>query len=115
MAGHAEDIKKHVPLYLKVGGTLMVLTVVTVAIAYVQLVVPLAIAVALIIAITKGSLVASFFMHLVSEKKAIYYSLILTVIFFLALMFLPLMGALDHIGTSIQTAPAASADEHAGH
>lgn len=105
-----EDIKKHVGRYVKVGVTLLVLTVVTVTVSYVRLVLPLAVAVALIIAISKGSLVASFFMHLIAEKRAIYWSLVLTVAFFLALMFLPLLGALDQIGTSTQTArPAAEA------
>jgi caa(3)-type oxidase subunit IV len=110
----SEDIKKHVGLYVKVGGTLLVLTVVTVAMSYVNLVLPLAVAVALFIAITKGSLVASFFMHLIAEKKAIYWSLILTVAFLLALMFLPLLGAFDQVGTSTQTARPTAEAAHEG-
>ena len=51
---------------------------------------PVAITIALLIASVKGGLVASYFMHLVSEKKVIYATLLLTVIFFAALMALPL-------------------------
>ena len=67
----------------------MVLTVVTVAISYVHLDTPSAIAVALIVATVKASLVALFFMHLISERSAIYYLLSLTGLFFLLLMYLP--------------------------
>ena len=45
--------------------------------------------VALLVATIKGSLVACYFMHLVSEKKLIYAVLVLTVVFFIALLALP--------------------------
>ena len=93
-----EEIRKHVKLYIGVFVALMILTVLTVAVSYLQLFVPLAITVALIIAVTKGSLVASFFMHLISEKRPIYWALLLTVAFWVALMFLPLLGMVDSIG-----------------
>ena len=51
---------------------------------------PLAITVALIIATIKGSMVARVFMHLSHEKKWIYGSLLLTVVFFIVLLFVPL-------------------------
>ena len=94
----AEDIKKHVKVYIMVFAALMVLTVVTVGVAYLALAVPLAITVALIIATAKGSLVASYFMHLVSEKSPIYWTLLVTAAFFLVLMFVPLLAMLDGIG-----------------
>jgi len=94
----AEDIKKHVKIYIMVFAALMVLTVVTVGVAYLALTVPLAITVALIIATVKGSLVASYFMHLVSEKSAIYWTLLVTAACFLVLMFVPLFAMLDGIG-----------------
>ena len=94
----AEDIKKHVKVYIMVFAALMVLTVVTVGVAYLALAVPLAITVALIIATVKGSLVASYFMHLVSEKSPIYWTLFVTAAFFLVLMFVPLFAMLDGIG-----------------
>jgi hypothetical protein len=69
--------------------------------------------VALIIAITKGSMVASVFMHLSDEKRWIYGALLLTVLFFVVLLALPILSMSDHIGTSLE--PAAPAAEHAGH
>ena len=51
--------------------------------------------VALIIAITKGSMVASVFMHLSHEKKWIYGALILTVIGFVLVMCLPVFTVMD--------------------
>lgn len=90
MAGHGEaEIRKYVKTCIAVFSTLMVLTLVTVAISYVHLDTPSAIAVALIVASVKASLVALFFMHLISERRAIYYVLGLTGIFFTLIMYLP--------------------------
>ena len=94
---HAEDISKHVRTYFMVFGALMVLTVITVAISYLHLEAQEAIIVALFIATIKASLVALFFMHLNHERKLIYYSLILTAVFFLFLMIVPLATNLDKI------------------
>jgi len=94
---HAGDIKKHVRVYVTVFVALLALTVVTVSISYLNLTVVPAIIVALIIASIKGSLVASYFMHLISEKKLIFASLILTVVFFLALIFLPILSMSDRV------------------
>ena len=85
------DIDRHVKVYIAVFVALMVLTVVTVAIARFHLPVPLAVTLALIVATIKGGLVACYFMHLISEKKLIYAVLALTVIFFIALMALPVI------------------------
>ena len=86
---HAADIDRHVRVYITVFVTLMVLTIVTVAISYLHLSVPLAVTAALLVATVKGSLVACYFMHLISEKKLIYAVLVLTVVFFVALLALP--------------------------
>jgi len=88
-SGHAVDIDKHVRVYIIVFVALMVLTIVTVAISRLHLSVPLAVTVALLVAIVKGSLVACYFMHLISEKKLIYAVLALTAAFFVALLALP--------------------------
>jgi cytochrome c oxidase subunit 4 len=88
---HAADIDRHVRVYIIVFVSLMVLTVVTVAISYLHLSVPLAVTVALFVATVKGSLVAGYFMHLVSEKKLIYAVLVLTVVFFIVLLALPVV------------------------
>ena len=83
------EIKKHVRVYISVFVALMALTIITVAVSTLHLNVRAAIAVALVIAVIKASLVAGYFMHLISEKKIVYAALMLTAIFFLALMFLP--------------------------
>ena len=49
----------------------------------------------LIVATIKGSLVACYFMHLISEKKLIYAVLALTAFFFVALLALPIFTVSD--------------------
>jgi|SRR5688572_25707665 len=88
---HAVDIDKHVRVYITVFVALMVLTVITVAISYLDLSVPMAVTIAMFVAVVKGSLVAGYFMHLVSEKKLIYAVMLLTVAFFIVLMALPVI------------------------
>ncbi len=91
---HAVDIDKHVRTYMIVFAALAVLTVVTVAVYYLELSVPMAITVALIIATVKGSLVACYFMHLVSEKKLIFLILLMTAAFFAFLLLTPMITSL---------------------
>ena len=86
---HAVDIDKHVRIYVTVFVALMALTIVTVAISRLHLPVPVAVTVALLVATVKGALVACYFMHLISEKKLIYAVLVLTAVFFIALLALP--------------------------
>ena len=92
---HAADIDRHVRVYITVFVALMVLTVVTVAISRLHLSVPVAVTVALLVAVIKGSLVACYFMHLISEKKLIYAVLLLTAAFFVALLALPSLTVSD--------------------
>ena len=92
---HAVDIDRHVRIYITVFVALMVLTIVTVTVSRFHLPVPMAVTVALIVAAIKGSLVACYFMHLISEKKLIYAVLALTAAFFVALMVLPLATVSD--------------------
>jgi cytochrome c oxidase subunit IV len=90
--GHdAADIDRHVRVYITVFVALMALTVVTVAISYLHLPTAAAVALALFVATIKGSLVACYFMHLISEKKLIYVVLVITVVKFAALMALPVL------------------------
>jgi cytochrome c oxidase subunit 4 len=86
-----EEIKREVRVYLIVFGALSALTVVTVAAFYALKSYPVhvAVLVALAIAAVKGSLVAGYFMHLLSEKKLIYAVLLLTIFFFLVLIWEP--------------------------
>jgi len=92
---HEVDIDRHVKVYITVFVALMVLTIVTVAISRLHLSVPIAVTVALLVAIIKGSLVACYFMHLISEKKLIYAVLALTVAFFAVLLALPVLTFFD--------------------
>src|SRR4029450_5152992 len=92
---HAVDIDKHVRVYITVFVALMVLTIVTVAVSRFHLPVPIAVTVELAVAIIKGSLVACYFLHLISEKKLIYAVLGLTAVFFVALLALPVATVSD--------------------
>jgi cytochrome c oxidase subunit 4 len=112
MHSDQETIKKSIRTYLTVGIMLLVFTGVTVAANRFHLAVPAAITVALIIASLKGSMVASIFMHLNHEKRWIYGALILTVVFFVVLLFLPLLTVADTIGKPIAH-PAAAAHAEA--
>ena len=98
MGDHSADIDKHVRIYIVVFVSLMVLTLVTVAVSYLHLPIHQAVLVALLIATIKGSLVACYFMHLISEKKLIYSVLALTVFMFLVLLLVPVFTVADKIG-----------------
>src|SRR5713101_276530 len=102
------EVRKTVRTYLTVGALLFLGTAITVAANRLQLVVPLAITVALIIATIKGSMVAAVFMHLSHEKKWVYGALLLTVAFFVVLMLVPLLTVSDTIGRPLAPAGAAS-------
>ncbi len=86
----AARVKEHLRVYVMVFVALAVLTIVTVAISYLQLSTALAITVAMVVATVKASLVAGYFMHLLSEEKVILYLLVLCVAFLVFLFFLPL-------------------------
>lgn len=90
-----EEVKTQVRRYVVVFVALLTLTIITVTVSYFHLSVVPALVVALFIASLKGSLVASYFMHLLSERKLIYFVLALTGIFFLALMTLPALHHAD--------------------
>ena len=86
--GH-DDIAKHIKVYVGVFLALLIGTVLTVTMYYVHFErVAVTVTIALFIATIKASLVAGFFMHLISEKKAIYAILVATVFFFVGMMFL---------------------------
>ena len=87
-----EEIKKHVKIYIAVFVALAALTVITVTVSYLHLPIRQAVLVALSIATVKGSLVALFFMHLISERQIIFWVLALTVIFFAGLLIIPVIS-----------------------
>jgi cytochrome c oxidase subunit 4 len=91
-----EHFSHHVRRYLFVFYALLVGTVITVAASYI----PFGnrainIGVALFIAIGKASLVACYFMHLISERKMIYGIMAFTAFFFIGMMFLILSANAD--------------------
>lgn len=121
MHSDTESVKKNSRTYLMIGAALYVFTVITVAVNQIHLAVPFAITLALIVASIKGTMVAAVFMHLNHEKPWIYWSLVLTVVFFVVLIFLPVFTTADHVGTLhpwAATAPAAhgaAGGHEAGH
>lgn len=68
----AHGVEDHRPLYLKIFGALMVCTVLTVGVAFVELPPSIGIPVAFAIAACKAMLVLMYFMHVKFEVKAIY-------------------------------------------
>ncbi len=86
----AARVREHLRVYVMVFVALAVLTVVTVAISYLDLPTVFAISVAMVVATVKASLVAGYFMHLLSEEKVILYLLVLCAAFLVFLLFLPL-------------------------
>jgi cytochrome c oxidase subunit IV len=101
---YAHGVHQHVTRYLIVGGLLICFTVLTVALSYVDFggffswlfhihIAPshggqLNMAVAMIVAAIKVSLVVLVFMHLAAEKRLIYRILVFTMVFVLGLFWL---------------------------
>ena len=114
-----EAVRKEIRRYLMVLGALAVLTLVTVAISSLKLPTWQAIALGLAVATIKGSLVAAFFMHLISERKLIFAVLLFTVFFFGMLLWGPWHHHYDaerewpgHDETNKPAATAPAADTH---
>jgi cytochrome c oxidase subunit 4 len=95
--GDHSDIDRQVRTYILIFATLMALTIITVAISRLHLSIPIAVTIALIVALIKGGLVASYFMHLLSERKLIYWVLGFTVLCFFTVLLLPLWTHFDPI------------------
>jgi cytochrome c oxidase subunit 4 len=91
--------------YLVVFGTLLTLTIVTVAVASLNLSESTTVLVAVSIATIKASLVAMFFMHLKGEKPMVFWPLGLTAVLFAALFAFVLWTERDHLfGTKFSDA-----------
>ena len=93
--GHGHhDVGKEVRKYMLVFGALIIGTILTVAVSYIDLHPHWKnIAIGLVIALVKGGLVACFFMHLIDERKLVYGVLGATVFFFIGLMYLTLWSS----------------------
>ena len=92
---HSDDIQHHVKIYINVFIALAILTVVTVAVSFLDVSFIEAFFIAITVATIKGSLVLSFFMHLLEEKPAVIWILATTMVAFLILMFIPLISLTD--------------------
>ena len=92
----------HILNYRKVFIFLLIGTALTVGASYLEFNVYNSIAgaifVGLTIAFIKGYLVAANFMHLNSERKIIYWILLLTVFFLVLLLFIPLLWDVNNMG-----------------
>ena len=95
------EVKKHVRVYLMVFGALLVLTLVTVAVSYLDIPFGPALIVALIIAVIKGSLVAMYFMHLISEKQVIMWVLVSAAAFLIGMFALFIAAFVDQAETAL--------------
>lgn len=100
---HVEDIKKHVRIYITVFGALAVLTIVTVAVGYLDLPIIPALVVGLTIATIKGALVAGYFMHLITEKRLIQSVVVLSVGLLLTMFALFTIYYFDQGGAELVT------------
>ena len=113
------DAGKHTRLYMGVFAALFFGTILTVVVAQFDFTDMGNVAVALLIAATKASLVAAIFMHLKWEKTPwIWWPLALCAIFFVVLLALPVLTVNDH-PPGVTTGPwdvlpAAVADDHGG-
>jgi cytochrome c oxidase subunit 4 len=107
-----EAIQAETRKYMMVFGALAVLTIITVAISYLDVGIGMAVALAMVVAITKGSLVAAYFMHLIDERSTIYWILALTVLFFVFLMVIPAGTFADHTGVSTEVAEEHAEEHH---
>jgi cytochrome c oxidase subunit IV len=83
--------------YMAVFGALLVLTVVTVAVSYLDLSTTPTVLIGVAIATLKAALVAMFFMHLKSERPTVYWTLGFTAFFFVALIGFVLWTEADHL------------------
>jgi len=115
MASSAEEVKRSIKTYMFVFGALAVLTVVTVAAASLKIGVAAGIALALLIASVKGTLVASYFMHLIHERTVLYWILGLCAVFFVAMILLPVMQTSEtaHLMDPIYQATGETPPTHA--
>ena len=96
MADSPQEIQKAVRKILWIGAILIVFTVITVALSYVEL--PSHswnLIVGMIVATFKAALVALVFMHLNHESKLIYKILAFTTVFALAIFLLIYFSSLD--------------------
>lgn len=115
----SHGVQEHMRSCIFVFVILLIFTIITVAISYVDFGNDhVNLGIGLLIATFKAFLVAAYFMHLISEKKLIYTVLTFTGIFFVGLMFLTLFSYADIPTTGHEQSVVAHvehADEGHGH
>ncbi|MFP6662759.1 MAG: cytochrome C oxidase subunit IV family protein [Deltaproteobacteria bacterium] len=111
-AGMSDEIRT----YLKVFATLGALTAMTVGVAYMDLPQSMAVIIALLIAVTKASLIGAFFMHLRHEGKFIKFSIgiCLMLVMVLLLLVVPDIGVLEEEIRSSQAREIAAHEHYSG-
>ncbi len=87
----SQNIKQEARKHLLIYGLLLFLTAVNFIVSKLSLLGEQTVFIVLSVAFVQGVLIAGYFMHLISEKKLIHFVLILTLIFFLGLLLLPVM------------------------
>lgn len=99
--------------YLLIGLWLGIFTIITVGASYLHLPAGPAIALALVIASIKVTLVGLYFMHLKFEGLLIRSLLLLTAVFFAVLVTIPLVEFTHHPWADEGAIPAVTAGHHA--
>lgn len=112
MAHSPEDIAHEERRYLQIFGLLAVLTALEIGVIYMPIPHLVIAACLIIMAATKASLVALYYMHLANEVKTLTWIALTPAILciFLVLMLTPDLGAITRLIT--HQAPTAEAAEH---
>ena len=96
-----KNIAKNIVHYRNIFIYLLIGTALTVGASYLEFSVQNSVAGAMFIGLTiatiKGYLVAANFMHLNSEKKMIYWILLLTIFFLVVLLFIPVLWNINNM------------------
>jgi caa(3)-type oxidase subunit IV len=97
-----DDLNKHIKIYIGIFVALLILTGVTVWVSYLDLSRMGAIAVAMAVALTKGTLVVGFFMHVFDEfkesKPVLFWTLVASVFMFAVLLIIPILNYYNRLG-----------------
>ena len=110
MSDSPEDIQKHVKSYLVIGTLLIVFTIITVVLSFVDFGSHAAnMSIGMAVATFKSTLVALFFMHLNHERPLIYKFLVFAVVFVGVMFILFTMTQGEGLRMKNFEAPAASA------
>lgn len=91
------DVQKHIKGYIAILAGLIVLTLVSVGISQLDLRAGVRVFLVLVIASIQATLSVAYLMHLNWERRFVHVLLILTLFFFLSLLFLPTLTYFDRV------------------